>query len=156
MYYARLDAKTDLSVYPEAIQKALLYCLNTDFSTMADGRHEIDGDRMFASVWHGTTKKLADSTVELHKQYIDVQYWLDGEEICGAAPADGVGPLREAHEDRDLYLYDSVKYESMIHMGKGCFGVFFPWDAHRPGVAVNDEPSAAAKVVVKVSVDLLK
>lgn len=38
---------------------------------------------------------------------------------------------------------------------RGCYAVFFPNDAHRPGVCVDGKPLDYRKVVVKVSVDLL-
>ena len=54
-----------------------------------------------------------------------------------------------------LYLYDDVKNEFFIHATEGCYAVFFPNDAHRPGVCVDGKPLDYRKVVVKVSVDLL-
>ena len=71
-------------------------------------------------------------------------------------PAVGQGALAiETREDDDLYLYDDVKNEFFIHATEGCYAVFFPNDAHRPGVCVDGKPLDYRKVVVKVSVDLL-
>lgn len=49
----------------------------------------------------------------------------------------GVGKCIETREDDDLYLYDDVKNEFFIHATEGCYAVFFPNDAHRPGVCVG-------------------
>ncbi|MFR5795436.1 MAG: YhcH/YjgK/YiaL family protein [Christensenellales bacterium] len=48
-----------------------------------------------------------------------------------------------------------MKNEFFIHATEGCYAVFFPNDAHRPGVCVDGKPLDYRKVVVKVSVDLL-
>lgn len=155
MIFSSIHAGDDLSKYPEAIARAIRYASTTDFSQMEDGRYPIDGDRMFVQLFHLTSKQLEETKPELHEKYVDVQYWLTGEELCGVAPADGVGAQVEAHEDRDLYFYDSVKNEGFIHPTAGCYAVFFPSDAHRPGVCVDRKPLAYSKVVVKVSMELL-
>ena len=75
--------------------------------------------------------------------------------MCIRDRYNGVGKCIETREDDDLYLYDDVKNEFFIHATEGCYAVFFPNDAHRPGVCVDGKPLDYRKVVVKVSVDLL-
>ena len=155
MIFSNIQSQDDLSKYPEAIAKAIRYAAQTDFDALEDGNHEIDGDRMFAKLVHLTSKPVEETHPELHKKYIDVQFWLGGEERFGIAPADGVGSLVGEDEKEDVYFYDSVAGESFVHAWKGCYAVFFPNDAHRPGVIAGDKPMSYRKVVVKVSVDLL-
>ena len=141
-------------VHP-GIYKGLELLRDTDFSKLEDGRQEIDGDKMFANLFHLTSKLKEETHPELHKKYVDVQFWICGEELCGVAPYHGVGKCVEAREDEDLYFYDSVENESFIHATEGCYAVFFPNDAHRPGVCVDGKPLDYRTVVVKVSLDLL-
>ena len=155
MIFSNIQSRDDLSKYPEAIAKAIRYAAQTNFDALEDGNHEIDGDRMFAKLVHLTSKPVEETHPELHKKYIDVQFWLGGEELFGIAPADGVGSLVGEDEKEDVYFYDSVAGESFMHAWKGCYAVFFPNDAHRPGVIAGDKPMSYRKVVVKVSVDLL-
>ena len=155
MIFSSIYANDDLSKYPEAIRKAIEYAANTDFDALEDGRQEIDGDNMFANLFHLTSKPVEQTHPELHKKYIDVQYWICGEELCGVATANGIGACIEEHDDQDLYFYDGVEAESFLHATKGCYAVFFPNDAHRPGVAFDGKPIEYRKVVVKVSTDLL-
>ena len=44
MFFSSVHADDDLKRYPAAIQKAIEYAKNTDFSALEDGRQEIDGD----------------------------------------------------------------------------------------------------------------
>lgn len=154
MIFSSIYAKDDLKKYPAAIAKAIAYAAETDFSRLEDGRQEIDGDNMFANLFHLTSKRKEETHPELHKKYIDVQFWLCGEELCGVAPYTGAGKCVEAHEDNDLYFYEEIPDEFYLYAKQGSYAVFFPNDAHRPGVCVN-EPMDYRKVVVKVSVDLL-
>ena len=55
---------------------------------------------------------------------------------------------------REIFVKD-VENEGFITSTPGCFCVFFPTDIHRPQVA-DGEPMKVRKVVVKVSVELLK
>ncbi len=155
MIFSSKNANDDISKYPEAIQKAIRFAQETDFSQIEDGRVAIDGDNMFANLFHITSKPVEETHPEMHKQYIDVQYWLCGEELCGVAPYKGGSTCIEAREDEDLYFYDGVANESFIHAVEGDYAVFFPNDAHRPGVCIDGKPLDYRKVVVKVNVDLL-
>ena len=74
MFFSSVHADDDLKRYPAAIQKAIEYAKNTDFSALEDGRQEIDGDKMYANLFHLTSKQKEEAHPELHKKYVDVQY----------------------------------------------------------------------------------
>lgn len=61
----------------------------------------------------------------------------------------------EAREAADTWFLESVPDESFVLARPGCVAVFFPWDAHRPGVALG-ESTTFRKCVVKVSMELLE
>ena len=42
------------------LQKALDFLVNSDFSTIPDGRYEIDGNDVFANISHGMTVQNTD------------------------------------------------------------------------------------------------
>ena len=155
MIFSSIHANDNVRNYPAAIQKAIAYLTATDFAALEDGVYEIDGKRVYAQVFHNTSKPVAEGKPELHKKYLDVQFWIEGEEYFGIAPSNGVGSCVEPIEERDLYFYDGVANESFVHATQGCYAVFFPNDAHRPGVYLEGEPVPCRKVVVKVSVELL-
>ena len=155
MIFSTINDALALRCCPAAIQKAVAYVMNTDFSKLEDGCHHIDGERMFANLFHLTSKPKGEARPEAHKNYVDVQFWLSGEEWCGCAPlAQGV-PCVEAREDEDLYFYEDMPDEGFVRARPGCFAVFFPEDVHRPGVCTENGPCEYRKVVVKVSTALL-
>lgn len=149
------NAMARIEQYSDVLQRAIRYVLKTDFSALKDGKYAIEGDKMYANLFHLTSKSLEQTAPELHRKYIDVQYWISGQEQCGIAPAENVGTLVQQNEEEDLYLYNGVKDERFVYAWAGCIAIFFPEDAHRPGVMCGNEPQQYRKVVVKVSVDLL-
>ena len=70
MFFSSVHADDDLKRYPAAIQKAIEYAKNTDFSALEDGRQEIDGDKMYANLFHLTSKQKEETHPELHKKYV--------------------------------------------------------------------------------------
>ena len=155
MIFSSVQSKEDLARCPQAIQKAVLYAMQTDFDALEDGRQEIDGDRIFANLFHLTSQPAENVFPEGHKKYADVQFWLSGEEWCGVAPRTGKEVCAEAHEDRDLYFFEKTEGESYLYARPGCYAVFFPDDLHRPGICADGKPTEYRKVVVKVRLDLL-
>ncbi len=145
----------DVMAYPESIRKALEFVKNTDLESLAVGEYPIDGDRIYAKVFDLTTQFVENTHPEVHKQYIDVQFWPHGSERFGIAPYYGGGKIVEAREKDDTYFLESVEDESFVTARPGCFAVFFPWDAHRPGTVLGDQ-AMFRKCVVKVHVDTLK
>ena len=74
------------SGFGERINKAFTYLKETDFSNMEIGKHEIDGENIFALVNEYNTKDESEGKLEAHKKYIDVQFVAKGSELMGYAP----------------------------------------------------------------------
>lgn len=130
------------------LDQALDFLRRTDFSALADGRYEIDGDNVFANVMSYTT--LAENpTPENHSRYIDVFYLLEGEEEVAVAPLEEMGQLVEARPEGDIWLHQGGGVR--LPLGGGRFLVLFPGDAHAPSIGPNG-PAPARKCVVKVMV----
>jgi len=56
----------------------------------APGRHEIEGDDLFALIQQVTTKPLNEALFEAHRQYIDVQYVQHGRKTILWAPLESM------------------------------------------------------------------
>ena len=134
----------------ERIHKALAYITQTDFSKLEPGKHEIDGDNIFAFVNDYKTKDPSECNFETHKKYIDVQYVAEGVEFMGYAPLNDQEIITPYNEENDITFYKGEK--SFTKVSKGMFAIFFPNDVHMPG-AKEDNPRSVRKVVVKVKVD---
>ena len=67
-------------------KKAFDYLKSTDFSKVEDGKHELDGSRLYVSVVSIFGKEKKDAAIETHKKYIDIQMPLLGVEKIGWKP----------------------------------------------------------------------
>lgn len=132
------------------IRAALEYLAKTDFSGMKDGRHDIDGDKVFALVQRYETKPRNQGKWETHRRYIDVQYVASGAEVMGYAPAGGLTVIQPYSGERDCTFYTGAG--DFVTACAGTFIVFFPEDAHMPCLAC-ETPVPVVKVVVKVAVE---
>lgn len=156
MIFSKLNGTDALESYPAAIRRALEFLRTADLMAMEPGRYPLEGEAMFANVMDMTTHGFEDSHPEVHQKYIDLMYWPEGGEKIGVAPYLGTEPVFEAHPENDIALLESVAHESFLVATAGCFGIFFPWDAHRPALMLGDSPATSRKCVVKISIELLK
>lgn len=155
MIFSKLQGGDPLTCYPAAIQRALAFLRDTDLMALEPGSYPLEGDKMFANVMDMTTHGYEGSHPEVHKKYIDLMYWPEGGEKIGVAPYLGTEPVYEAHPENDIAMLESVANESILVATEGCFGIFFPWDAHRPALMLGDAPATSRKCVVKISMELL-
>ncbi len=131
------------------ISVALEYLKATDFESIETGRHNIDGNKIYALVNDYMTKNSSEAKLESHKKYIDVQYVSSGSELIGYALLNGQDPSQEYDDEKDYMLYNDEP--SFIEFDEGMFAILFPDDLHMPGVAA-DKPTEVRKIVVKVKI----
>lgn len=122
-------------------------------SSTPDGRHDIDGDCVFALVQSYQTAAPSTKHFETHQRYIDVQYVVDGEELIPCIPSSRLATAQAYDEARDLLLYTDCSPDSVAasEFGPGDFAIYFPEDAHKPG-CISKQASSVRKIVIKVAV----
>ncbi len=119
-----------------------------DFTAMENGRYEINGDNVFALVQRYNSKPRDQGVWEAHRRYIDVQYIASGIESMGYAHIGNLKETQDYSAEKDVLLLDGQgDYFTARH---DCFAVFYPEDAHMPGLA-HENPTPVLKVVVKVA-----
>lgn len=142
----KLDHLETYTAISERLAKGLRLLKETDFSSMEPGRYEVDGNELYFMVQSYQSKEKND-TPEAHKKYIDIQYILEGEELIGVGGLSEMTEEVTANPESDYWLYHgSLSY---LKISSGYFAVFFPQDAHAPGIAAA-EPAPVKKIVVKV------
>ena len=150
-YIDNLDKEQTL--YPPALQKALKYLRDTDFSKVAVGKHEIEGETMFAIVQEYVGEEKKHCKAETHDKYIDVQYIDSGEEIIGYSNLSDKVEISEPYLDKiDITIYKTVDDEIDLKLSRRMYGIFFPWDVHRPR-CVSRSGLKVRKVVLKLRVN---
>ena len=148
MLYDTLSNLTAYAPLSPRLTRAFRFLAETDFSALPDGRVELDGTDLFASISTYETKPVNDAP-EAHRKYIDVQYLIFGTEMVGVAPLSEMTEEVSGNPEGDIWFYHGLTEN--LTLGKDRVMVFFPQDAHAPCIAVGD-PKNVRKCVVKVRV----
>ena len=121
------------------------------------GRHAIEGDMMYANVDDVETKLFETTKPESHRNYVDIQFMVSGEEKYGFFVDKGLVKPVESYPERDCYFYPNEAVdEGHIHCPEGYYTVFFPSDIHRPlWLKPDDKPIKIRKGCCKVHGSLL-
>ena len=126
---------------------AFKYLTTTDFSQLALGKYEVDGDNVFAIVNEYETKDAKDCVLEAHKKYIDIHYILSGSEAIATTFLTDQVPTKEYDEQNDYMLFAGET--TLQILTAGMFAVLYPQDIHSPANHPK-EKSFVRKVVMKV------
>jgi biofilm protein TabA len=136
----------------ERWDKAFNFLKNNDLSGLELKRYDIDGDNLYSPVSEYLTKNEEDARYEAHRKYIDIQYVVSGKELIGVAPISNRKDVLEPYDAvKDIEFLTVTQGENRIAKPDRFF-IFFPEDAHRPGLK-DGENSPVRKVVVKVKID---
>jgi len=117
--------------------------------SIADGRHDIDGSRVFALVSSYDTGPATEKRFESHRAYLDVQYVASGSERILHAPTDSLTVETPYDASNDIMFYAEPKASSSLLLRTGDIAIFHPPDGHKPGCMAGGR-DAVRKVVVKV------
>jgi YhcH/YjgK/YiaL family protein len=147
-----LDKLENAALYSgisENLKKGFDFLNNTDLSTLETGRHEIDGQQVFALVSVYDSKDPGECRLEAHKIYTDIQFLVAGREAIGYAMLDNQEILTPYTAEKDIVFFTGETTPLILE--SGMFAVFFPQDVHRPCMQIEG-PAKIKKVVVKVMI----
>jgi len=127
--------------------KAFAFLNDPKIDTLKPGKYLIDGDNVFAMITDGPTRLIDSVRWESHRNYIDLHYVIRGREQIGAAPVASATVTKPYDASRDAANYTvGGKY---YPAAPGEFFLFFPSDAHRPGIKTTGF-DADKKLVIKI------
>ena len=129
------------------IEAGLRFLRPADLHDLSLGKKIINGEKLFAIVSEYMTNPEVSVKWEAHRRYIDIQYIVNGAEAIGYQCVSKMEVETQYNETNDaLFLRgDGIR----LLVPSGFFVVFYPQDAHRPGLNIR-RPQAVRKVVVKV------
>ena len=133
-------------------KEIIAYLKNNDLAPLNGGKYEIMGSSAFVIIQEYYTQPSSEKFMESHKKYIDIQIVLDGQEFMGYSPVKFLKVKDPYNEENDITFYkNDLKEESHVNVRKNYFCVFFPDDAHKPGLHLS-VVRKIRKAVVKVAV----
>jgi biofilm protein TabA len=129
--------------------KAFEFMKTQDLENLAPGKYPIDGEEVFASITEIVDKPFDQTKWESHQKYIDLQYVIIGQEQMGRASIVGAKVINPYNPAKDVANYEIENAKIHLATAKEFF-LFFPSDAHRPNIKVNEEK--VKKLVIKIRV----
>ena len=154
MIYDSLDnLGSYLNMAPEAIEN-LQKKLHEFTVDAPNGKTVLIEDRLFVIIQRYATRSLAESKIETHSNFADLQMLLAGNENIGYAPVDSLDLLTPYQTADDYALYAANKDQvTFLPLKPGNFTIFFPEEGHMPGCG---DGSQVVKLIVKIHKSLCK
>ena len=144
----KLDRANTYYILSEGIKIGFEWLKSQDLKNLSDGKYVIDSERIYANVQTYLTKQSAP--YEAHREYIDIQYMISGEEKIGVADYSKCSIKVPYDKEKDIEFLDSNN-DSYQLLRERDFLLLFPHDAHQPSLCVENQINVK-KVVVKVQI----
>lgn len=154
MIYDTLNnLKNYLPLAPEAVEM-LLKALPQFTADSPTGKTVLIENKLFILVQRYATRSFAESKVETHANFADLQMLLAGRETIGYAPVEKLQVLTPYQSEKDCALFAAdEKVVTMLPLIPGNFTIFFPGEGHMPCCGDNSD---VVKIVAKIEKSLLK
>ena len=153
MMSAELRSLPSAGLHP-VLQQALTLAVAANPQEKTPGRYELQGDNIFMNIMQFATQSPEQKKAELHREYIDIQVLLSGEERILFGMTDSARQCEEMHVEDDYQLCSQIADEQAMVLKPGRFVIFMPGEPHKPGCVVK-APMDIKKVVIKVRASLL-
>jgi len=126
---------------------AFEFLKNTDLKNQECGQYTINED-IFYNLQEYNTKEIAP--FEAHREHIDIQFVIKGEEKMGFSHLENFTPSSEYNKEKDV-IFGEIKNssESFVVVQEGFFTIFTPEDAHAPALSINCAQTVK-KVIIKI------
>lgn len=117
-----------------------------------EGRISLEGDDLFLLFGSYETHSAEGALAEAHRQYIDVMYMVEGEEIIYVKPVSRMEKVTKPYDDSlDALLGEIDPDATPVRLEAGCFIVLLPQDAHAPACHAEG-PVSVKKIIGKVRI----
>ena len=131
-------------------EKAFAFIKKAIAENLAVGKYELDGKNLFASVQEYNTKEEQAARFEGHRKYIDTQYIVTGAEAVEVTDIDKTYSITEYNEEKDVEFFQTNEKVWNGVWTANEYGIFFPYDIHRPGMRVDGVSAPVKKILVKI------
>lgn len=133
--------------YPDRWNSVFEFLEETDLKSLEIGRIDLN-ENVYAAVSEYETKNHPDALFESHREYVDLQYVISGEELIGLTNDQSIPVSVPYSEEKDItfYSYDGGK---LMPADPSRYFIFFPDDIHRPCLKTGDQKKVK-KVVLKI------
>ncbi len=139
---------------PEVWQKIRTF-LDSWTPSMPLGKQVLIEGKLTVSDAVYTTRKPADSKVESHARFADIQIVMEGCENMTCMSTEKLPVLSPMDQEQDYALFSYAEgNNTRLAMVPGVFALLLPGEGHMPGW--SDNPAPVRKLVFKIAGELLR
>ncbi len=142
------NAEKYFNLHP-AFKEVFTFLREQNLSELSLGKHEINGDRLFYIIEKRPGRTKAESSLEAHRKYIDIQYVIAGVDEMGWKPSADCKAIDIPYDEKNDIMFYKDEPVSWTKVPAGSFTIFFPQDSHAPMVGKEE----IHKIVFKVAVE---
>ena len=132
-------------------KKAFDFIIKAVEDNLPTGKYEIDGADIYASIQEYISIDLATAKSEGHRNYIDIQFIVKGNERILVEDVNFSKIETEYSDVNDIAFYFDAEDANTLILTDGDFVVLFPHDIHKPSLTYKNKEKVK-KIVVKVKV----
>ena len=112
------------------------------------GRIELDGDNLFINNSNPELIPAEKQVLEMHRDYIDVQILLEGEETVGWKALEDIQHISKEYNKETDYALSNDKPSCYLTIKPGQIYILFPEDPHAPIIGQGKVRKAIGKVKI--------
>ena len=134
----------------EKLTEALSFIENLDKSALTPGIHEVN-DEFYYNYLEYEAKEPTDTIYEAHKNYVDIQYIVEGQEHVDVSYEEYMELDTPYDAEKDIMFFKNPQKSFARILGPGEYIIVLPHELHKPGQKVG-ENGRVKKIVGKVRV----
>lgn len=146
MIIDRLENLAEYACLNPLFADALDYLHGHDLLNTELGKTVLREKNLSVTVAQAAPKTKEEAKLEAHKEFIDIQIPLTGVEIMGYSPAACCEEIMTPYNAENDITFFKGKAQSYVAVEPGMFAIFFPHDAHAPGITQSEVKKAIIKV----------
>jgi YhcH/YjgK/YiaL family protein len=124
------------------------FLAQNDLNKLDEGKHLIKDKDLFVNIQNAKGRVREAATLETHRDMIDIQIPLDGEETFGYTPLCDL-PSFEYNAEKDITKYGETMAQTYVTLKPSQMAIFFPQDGHAPCIS---DKETIKKAIFKVKV----
>lgn len=114
------------------------------------GKIDIDGENAWISVDEPEMREKSEASIEIHRQYTDIQVPLQGKETFGWQSVGNLKSEKSAYSPENDIAFYNDPVELYFTLSPGEFVIFFPEDGHAPCIGEGKTKKLVAKIKIPV------
>lgn len=145
-----VDTIENLSNYVQIPKDVVGFLQNLD-SDVALGRYELSNGN-YVNIETYQTKQLPEAKYEAHKNFIDIQMLLSGEEKIYIINFAGLTEFQPYNPEKDIVFFSDPIYSDYVTLDGRNFVMIYPHEAHAPQCSLDTKNCEVKKVVAKIKI----